>query len=136
MHYPRCGSKLRVWTCVSVTSRASQAVVNLGCTRTCSPSLRRCFCTGLPAMDGWVCSISSSSHWQASSLPSFKLHPTLSSSPTCSTPCFIAKHVLEEDHVPGAPTQLPPYLSPDLFTIIRKVKTDTPLNIVTMSERD
>ena len=46
------------------------------------------------------------------------------------------KHVLEEDHVPGAPTQLPPYLSPDMFTIIRKVKTDTPLNIVTMSERD
>ena len=45
------------------------------------------------------------------------------------------KHVLEED-VPGAPTQLPPYLSPDLFTIIRKVKTDTPLKIVTMSERD
>ena len=42
------------------------------------------------------------------------------------------KYVLEEDHVPVAPTQLPP----DLFTIIRKVKTDTPINIVTMSERD
>ena len=46
------------------------------------------------------------------------------------------KYVLEEDDVPGAPTQLPPYLSLELFTIIRKVKTDTPLNIVTMSERD
>jgi hypothetical protein len=46
------------------------------------------------------------------------------------------KYVLEEDDVPGAPTKLPPYLPLELFTIIRKVKTDTPLNVVTMSERD
>ena len=46
------------------------------------------------------------------------------------------KYVLEEDDVPGAPAKLPPYLPLELFTIIRKVKTDTPLNVVTMSERD
>lgn len=46
------------------------------------------------------------------------------------------KYVLEEDNVPGSHGQLSPYLSPEMFTIIRKVKTVTPLNIVTMSERD
>ena len=44
------------------------------------------------------------------------------------------KHILGED-VPEAPTPPPPYLSQDLFSIIRKVKEDTPLNIVTMAEK-
>ena len=45
------------------------------------------------------------------------------------------KHVLGED-VPSAPEQLPPYLSPELFSIIKKVKDESPLNIVTMNEKD
>ena len=46
------------------------------------------------------------------------------------------KYVLEEENVAGAPIHLPPYLSLDFFSIIRKVKSDSPLNITTMSERD
>ena len=46
------------------------------------------------------------------------------------------KYVLEEDDVPGVPAKLPPYLPLELFKIIRKVKTETPLNVVTMSEKD
>ena len=45
------------------------------------------------------------------------------------------KHVLLDD-VPEAPNQLPPYLSPALFQIIRKVKNDSKLNVTNMSEGD
>ena len=45
------------------------------------------------------------------------------------------KHVLGED-VPQAPDPPPPYLSQELFSVIRRVKEDTPLNIVTMKEKD
>ena len=46
------------------------------------------------------------------------------------------KYVLDEDNVPGVPAQLPPYLTAELFNTIKKVRNETPLNIVTMSERD
>ena len=46
------------------------------------------------------------------------------------------KYVLEEDHVDGVPTQLPPYLSEDFFSIIRKVKNQPSFNIVNMTEKD
>ena len=46
------------------------------------------------------------------------------------------KYILEEDDVAGAPTQLPPYFTPELFAIIKKVKNESPLNITTMSEKD
>ena len=46
------------------------------------------------------------------------------------------KHVLEEDDVPGLPAQLPPYLSQDLFNIIKKVKNESPLNITSLTEGD
>ena len=45
------------------------------------------------------------------------------------------KHVLGEV-VPEAPNPPPPYLSPDFFSIIRNVKETSPLNIITMSEKD
>ena len=45
------------------------------------------------------------------------------------------KHVLGED-VPGAPNPPPPYLTPELFSTIRKVKEETDLNVVKMSEKD
>jgi hypothetical protein len=45
------------------------------------------------------------------------------------------KHVLGEE-VPQAPDPPPPYLSLELFTLIRKVKEDTPLNIFSMAEKD
>ena len=46
------------------------------------------------------------------------------------------KHVLDEDDVPGVPAQLPPYLSQDLFNIIKKVKNESPLNITSLTEGD
>jgi hypothetical protein len=46
------------------------------------------------------------------------------------------KYVLEEDHVPGAPNQLPPYFSEELFAIIRNVKNQSSINIISMSEKD
>ena len=46
------------------------------------------------------------------------------------------KHVLKEDDVPGLPAQLPPYLSQDLFNIIKKVKNESPLNITSLTEGD
>ena len=46
------------------------------------------------------------------------------------------KHVLGEEDVPGVPAQLPPYFSLELFNTIKTVKNETPLNIVSMSERD
>ena len=46
------------------------------------------------------------------------------------------KYVLEEIDVPGVPDTLPPYFTKDLFTIIKKVKSESTLNIITMSERD
>ena len=45
------------------------------------------------------------------------------------------KCILEED-VAGAPAKLPPYFSQDFFDIIKKVKSESPLNIVTMTEKD
>ena len=44
--------------------------------------------------------------------------------------------MLEEDHVPGAPNQLPPYFSEELFAIIRNVKNQSSINIISMSEKD
>ena len=46
------------------------------------------------------------------------------------------KFVLEEEHVPGAPTQPPPYLSQDFFATIRKVKNEFSLNIITNHGRE
>ena len=46
------------------------------------------------------------------------------------------KYVLDEEDVPGLPSQLPPYFSPDMFNTIKKVKNESPLNIIKMSERD
>ena len=45
------------------------------------------------------------------------------------------KHVLLED-VPEAPVQPPPYLSQELFSIIRAVKQSTSINIIKMTEKD
>ena len=45
------------------------------------------------------------------------------------------KYVLGED-VPAAPNPPPPYLSLDLFAIMKRVKEETPLNIITMAEKD
>ena len=45
------------------------------------------------------------------------------------------KYVLNEDES-AAPDPPPPYFTPDLFSIIRKVKDESPLNIVTMTEKD
>ena len=46
------------------------------------------------------------------------------------------KYVLDEEDVPGVPSQLPPYFSTDLFNIIKKVKNESPLSIINMSEGD
>ena len=46
------------------------------------------------------------------------------------------KFILEEENVPGVPIQPPPYFTPELFSLIKRVKVDTPLNIITMSEKD
>ena len=46
------------------------------------------------------------------------------------------KFILEEDDVPGVPDQLPPYFTQELFNIINTAKADTPLNIITMSEKE
>jgi hypothetical protein len=45
------------------------------------------------------------------------------------------KHVLGED-VPAAPNPPPPYLTPELFSTIKKVKEETDLHDVKMSEKD
>ena len=45
------------------------------------------------------------------------------------------KHVLLED-VPEAPVQPTPYLSQELFSIIRAVKQSTSINIIKMTEKD
>ena len=44
------------------------------------------------------------------------------------------KHVIGED-VPGVQTTPPPYLTPELFATIKKVKDETPLNVVNMTEK-
>ena len=46
------------------------------------------------------------------------------------------KYVLEEEDVPGAPNQPPPYFTQECFDLIKKVMADSTLNIITMSERD
>ena len=46
------------------------------------------------------------------------------------------KYILEEHDVPGAPNQLPPYFSEELFNTIRRVKNQSSLSIVSMSEKD
>ena len=46
------------------------------------------------------------------------------------------KYVLEEDDVAGAPTQPPPYFTQELFDLIKKVKRETTINIISMTERD
>jgi hypothetical protein len=46
------------------------------------------------------------------------------------------KHILNEDDVPGAPNQLPPYFSKDFFKLIRDLKSRHALDITTMTERD
>ena len=45
------------------------------------------------------------------------------------------KHVLGED-VQDAPNPPPPYLSMEVFSIIRKAKEETPLNIISMGESE
>ena len=46
------------------------------------------------------------------------------------------KHILEEENVPGLPTQSPPYFSQEMFSLIKKVHKDLSLNIITMTEKD
>ena len=46
------------------------------------------------------------------------------------------KYILEEENVAGAPIQLPPYFSEEFFALIRKVKRDSSLSIIFMSEKD
>ena len=46
------------------------------------------------------------------------------------------KHVLDEDDVPGVPSQLPPYLTKDFFNLIKEMKRKHPIDIITMAERD
>ena len=45
------------------------------------------------------------------------------------------KYVLHED-VPGAPAVNPPYLTDELFSIIRRVKESSSVNIISMKEKD
>ena len=45
------------------------------------------------------------------------------------------KYVLDED-VPSAPNPPPPYFTQDLFNVIRKVKDESPLNIIALTEKD
>ena len=45
------------------------------------------------------------------------------------------KHILGED-VPGAPDPPPPYFSQEFFSVIRRTKEETPLNIIKMTEKD
>jgi hypothetical protein len=45
------------------------------------------------------------------------------------------KHILGED-IPSAPNPPPPYFYQTVFGVIRKVKEDSPLNILAMSEKD
>ena len=45
------------------------------------------------------------------------------------------KHILGED-TPSAPNPPPPYFSQTIFDVIRKVKEDSPLNILAMTEKD
>ena len=46
------------------------------------------------------------------------------------------KYVLEEEDVLGTPNQLSPYFSEEMFDINKKVKNQSSLNIVLMSEKD
>ena len=48
---------------------------------------------------------------------------------------MIKKNVLGED-VPGAPVSTPPYFTDEMFTIIRRIKESSSLNIITMKEKD
>lgn len=63
---------------------------------------------------------------------------------TAANPAFITnllhsllykKFILGEE-VPCAPDPPPPYFSQEFFSIIRKAKEETPLNIITMKEKD
>ena len=45
------------------------------------------------------------------------------------------KHVLAED-VPGAPSINPPYLTDEMFSIIRKVRERSSMNITTTKQKD
>ena len=63
---------------------------------------------------------------------------------TAANPAFITnllhsllykKFILGEE-VPCAPDPPPPYFSQEFFYIIRKAKEETPLNIITMKEKD
>ena len=45
------------------------------------------------------------------------------------------KYILGEE-VPSAPDPPPPYFSQDFFSLIRKAREETPLNIITMKEKD
>ena len=38
--------------------------------------------------------------------------------------------------MPGVPVQVPPYFSQDLLSLIHSPKTQTSLNIITLSEKD
>ena len=46
------------------------------------------------------------------------------------------KCVLDEDDVPGVPSQLPPYLTKDFFNLIKEMKRKHQFDIITMAERD
>ena len=46
------------------------------------------------------------------------------------------KYVLEEENVPGVPTQPPPHFSQELFSMIKKVHEGSTMNITTMTEKD
>ena len=64
---------------------------------------------------------------------------------TADNPAFIfnllhsllyRKFILEEEEVPGAPHQLPPYFSQEFFDVIKNIKNKTTLNISTLTEKD
>ena len=46
------------------------------------------------------------------------------------------KYVLEEEDVTGAPNQPPPYFTQECFDLIKKVRRESTLNIVLMSEKE
>ena len=46
------------------------------------------------------------------------------------------KYILEEEDVPGVPSQPPPYFSQEMFSIVKKVHEESSINIITMTEKD
>ena len=101
--------------------RILPAVASHGCTRTCLGGIGL-HSVKFKALAGFI-----STFLQTAANPKFR--------PNLLHQLLFRKHVLLDD-APGVPNQLPPYLSPELFSIIRKVKNESKLNITNMSEGD